>query len=94
LVRLNSALLRLPQHRLGNIDAANPAVARILRQRDAGADADFQDAAADALGRGDRRVAAAFKHRAEDEIVDRRPPRIGLGDGVGVEVGLRKRAHA
>ena len=33
----------------------------------------------------DRGLAAALEHGAEHEIVDRRPARIGLGDGVLVE---------
>ena len=60
-------------------------VARIVRQRDAGADADLEDAAADALGRRDRGLPAALEHRAEHQIVDRRPARIGLRDRVLVE---------
>ena len=59
---------------------------RIIRQRNAGADADFEDAPADALGRRDRGLAAALEHRAEHEVVDRRPARIGLGDRVACRV--------
>ena len=57
-------------------------VRRIVGQRDAGADADVEDAPADPLGRRDRGLAAGVEHRAEDEIVDRRPARIGLRDRV------------
>ena len=58
---------------------------QVIRQRQAGADADFEDAAADAFGRSDPGLAAAIEHRAEHQIVDRRPARIGLGDAGIVE---------
>ena len=45
--------------------------ARIVGQRDAGADADLEDAAADALGRLDRGPPAALEHRRRTP--DRRP---------------------
>ena len=90
---LGDPLLRLAQHRLGNVDAANAAGARIIRQRDAGADADLEDAAADAFGGGDRGLPAALEHRAEHEIIDRRPARIGLGNRVLVELGARQIGH-
>ena len=90
---LDDPLLRLAQHRLGDVDAAQPVGARIVRQRDAGSDADFEDAAADALGGGDRRLAPALEHRAENQVVDRRPARIGLGDRVLVEFGPRYAVH-
>ena len=44
---LAHALLRLAQHRLGIVDADDAVGARIVGQRDAGADADFEDAPAD-----------------------------------------------
>ena len=88
------ALLRLAQHRRGNIDAAKPAVLRIMRQRNSGADADFENAPADALGGGDRGVPAALEDRAEDEVIDRRPPRIGFGDHLIVQIRVRQSAHA
>ena len=59
-----------------------------------GADADFKDAPADALGRGDRRLTAALENRAKDEIVKRRPARIGFGDGLRVQIDFRQSAHA
>ena len=90
---LGDPLLRLAQHRLGNIDAADAAGARIVRQRDAGADADLEDAAADALGGGDRGLAPALENRAEHEIVDRRPAGIGLRDRLLVEFGVRQIGH-
>ena len=34
--------------------------------------------------------APAFEHRAENKIVDRRPPRIGLGDGLLVEFRMER----
>ena len=60
-------------------------VQRIIGQRQAGPDADFENAAADPFGRRDRCFAAALEHRAEYEIVDRRPAGIGPGDRVLVE---------
>ena len=51
------ALLRLAQHRLGDVDADRLRGARIIGQRDAGADADVEDAAADAVGLRDRSTA-------------------------------------
>ena len=75
---LRYALLCLAQHRLGNVDAAQPDIGRIVGQRHPGADADFKNAAADAFGGGDRGVAAVLEHRAEHQVIDRRPSRIGL----------------
>ena len=51
-------------------------------QRNAGADAHFEDAAADPLGRRDRLTAALTEHRPEDEIVGGGPAVIGGGDPV------------
>ena len=50
--------------------------------------------AADALGRGDRRLAAALEHRAEHEVVDRRPARVGLGDASCVELARHRARRA
>ena len=47
--------------------------AGIVRQRYAGADPDLENAAADPLRRLDRGLPAALEHRAEHQIVDRRP---------------------
>ena len=44
--------------------------------------------AADALGRGDRGLAAALEHRAEHEVVDRRPARVGLLDRASLSSSL------
>ena len=41
---------RVQQHRLAQIDADDAVVARVIRQRDAGADADFENASARAAG--------------------------------------------
>ena len=87
---LGDPLLRLAQHRLGDVDAAEAVGARIVRQRYAGADPDLEDAAADAFGGGDRGLPAAFEHRAEHQIIDRRPARIGLGNRLLVELGADK----
>ena len=77
--------LGLAQHRLADVDAEQAVAARIVRQRDAGADADLEDAAADPLRGPDRRGAAQRKHRAEHHVIDRRPARIGLFDKFLIE---------
>src|SRR5262249_24763088 len=84
---LVDALLRLAQHGLGNVDAAKTVGAGIVRQRYAGADSHLEDAYADAFGGGDRCMAAALENRAERELIDCRPRRVGLGDRLLVELG-------
>ena len=78
------ALIRLAQHRLRQIDADDSVPSRIVGQRNPGADADFQNApalrTARQLGRYDRGAPAGIEHRAEHQIVDRRPERIGALD--------------
>jgi hypothetical protein len=59
---------------------------RIIEKRNAGADPDIEDAAADALGCRDRRLAARIEHCAEDEVIDRRPARIRLCHRVDVDL--------
>src|SRR6185295_20017447 len=59
--------------------------ARVIGKRNAGADADFQNAPADALRSLDRSFSATLEHLAEDEIVDRRPARVRLFDRVPIE---------
>src|SRR5262249_22619369 len=73
---------------------AQPTVVGIKRQRDSGADADFEDASADPFGRGHGGVPTALEHSAEDQIVNRRPARIGFGDSKIVEIGARANVHA
>ena len=80
------ALLRLAQHRLGDIDAAQFRGGRIIRQRQSGADADIEHPAADPVGFGDGRLAALVEHLAEHQIVDRRPAPISLCDPRAVDV--------
>src|SRR5262249_57137369 len=75
---LEDALLRLAQHGLGDVDAAEAVGARIVRKRYAGADPHLEDAAADAFGGGDRGVAATPRDRAEHEIINPRPARLSL----------------
>jgi len=87
-------LVRLAQHRLAVVDTHDPLRGRIIGQRNTGADADVEDAPADALGRGDRSLAAGVENRAEDEIVDRRPARIGLRDRVDVDFARHRPRHA
>ena len=79
---LGNAPPGLAQHRLGDIDADQPIGAAVVGQRNAGADADFENAPANPFGRRDRRLAAMFEHASEHEAVDRRPPRIGPRDRV------------
>ena len=55
---LDDALLRLAQHRLGNVDADQAVAARVVRQRDAGADADVEDAPARRQARSAAAIAA------------------------------------
>src|SRR5262249_12965114 len=86
---LDDALLRLAQHGLGDVDAAEAVGARIVRERYAGADPHPEDAAADAFGGGDRGVAATPENRPEQQIVNRRTTRIGLGDRLLVELCAR-----
>ena len=59
---------------------------RVVGQRDAGADADLEDTAADPLGRLDRGAPAALEHRAEHQVVDRRPAVIGLSTAFRLDV--------
>jgi hypothetical protein len=81
-----NALLRLLQHRLRNVGAEDAQVRRILRQRDAGADADLEHAAADLVGGMDCRLAALAEHAAKHEVVYRRPAIVGLLDHLAVEI--------
>src|SRR5262249_28617600 len=83
---LVDAFLRLAQHRLGNVDAAYAIGRGIVRQRDAGADADFKDAAANAFSRSDGGLASPLENSAEDEIIDRSPSRIGFRDCLSIEL--------
>ncbi len=83
---LGDALLGLLQHRFRNVGAEDADVLAIERQRDAGADADFEHAAADLVGGLDRGLPALAEHAAEHEVVDRRPAVIGLLDRLAVEV--------
>ena len=62
----------------------------IERQRDAGADADLEHAAAELVGGLDRGIAALGEHVAKHEIVDRRPAVIGLLDRLAVEIQLTR----
>ena len=75
---LDDALARLVEHRGRNVDADDTVLPRVVGQRDAGPDADLEDASADPLGRHDRGAPAAFEHRPEHQVVDRRPAVIGL----------------
>ena len=84
------ALMRLAQHGLGDIDADDAIDARVAGQRNAGADADFQNApaggAAELLRRRDRFLPSALEHRAEHQVIDRRPARIGAFHALLVDI--------
>src|SRR5438552_3471039 len=67
--------------------------AAILRQRDAGADADLEHPAADPVGGRNRRPAALAEYAAEYEVVDRCPAVIGLLDHFAVEVEFDDFCH-
>ena len=82
---LGDALARLAQHRLGEVDADDPAGARVVWQRESRADANLENAPADPLARGDGGAVAALEDLREHDIVDRRPPCVGLGDRLPVE---------
>jgi len=71
------------------MSTAKTVAAGIVRQRYAGADSHLEDASADAFGGGDRCMPAALENRAEHEIIDRRPARVGLGDHLLVELRAR-----
>src|SRR5262249_16410882 len=81
-------LCGLFQHRGRNIDAAEPRCSLVIRQGNTCADTDLKDATTDPFGRCDRGGASALANRAKYEIVDRRPARISLGDGVPVEIEM------
>jgi hypothetical protein len=79
------ALLRLAQHRLGNIDTDHFMRLVEIGKFQAGADADVQNAAADA-GRGvGRRAAPHVEQRAENDVINGRPAGIGFFDGSAVQ---------
>ena len=87
---LDDAVLRAAQHRRRDVDADQAIFPVVALQRDAGADADFEDAparcTASPLGGGDRRPPAALKHRAEHQVVDRRPALVSLRDPRAVDI--------
>src|SRR5262249_43934631 len=70
--------MRLTQHGLGEIDANKLGCARIIGKREAGSDADLQNASACALGRGNGHAPCMLENGPKNKIIDRRPARIGL----------------
>src|SRR5262249_37441438 len=86
--KLADPLLGLAQHRLGAASAARTLAARILRKRYAAPPPALEGAPADAFRGGDGGMSAALEYRAEHEIIDRRPSRIGLRDRLLVEVRI------
>src|SRR6478752_621068 len=90
---LVDALLRLAQHGLGDIDAANTVAARIVGKRYAGPDSHLEDAPTDAFGGRDRGMSPALENSAEHEVIDGCPSRIRLGDGVLVEFRMLQVSH-
>src|SRR5208282_34904 len=77
--------MRLAQHWLGEVGADKARGARITGQRNAGANPDFEDAAAGAFRRLDGGAPGAREERAQNKIIDWRPARIGLLDRAVVE---------
>ena len=80
------AFAGLAQHRLRNIDAADFRGARIIGQRQAGADADIENAPADLVGQRDRGLATGIEDLPEDEIIDRCPSGIRLRHSGAIDV--------
>src|SRR5437868_8244133 len=80
--------LCLFEHRLGDVGTENADVRRVLRQRNAGADTDFEHAAADPIGGGNGCPPALAEYAAEHEVVDRGPAVVGVFDRGTVEVQL------
>src|SRR5262249_11473461 len=85
-VEFGDPFARLAQHCLGNVDAEQTGGARVVRERDAGPDPDLEHAAADAFRGRNRRLPPALEHRAEHEVIHRRPTGIGFRDGAVVDV--------
>src|SRR5262249_14880199 len=78
--------LGFAQHRRRQVDTAQAVWGRVTGERYSRADADFEEAAADAFRRSDRRFAPALEHGAEYQVVDRRPASISFGDYGFVEL--------
>ena len=78
---LGNALVRFAQHRLREIDADKSVSSRIVWQRDPGTDPDFENPpallATSLFGDSDRGAPASIEHRAEHQVIDRCPSRIG-----------------
>src|SRR5215831_14822829 len=89
-IECSYALPSLQQHRFGNIDTNNAVGAGVTRQRYTGADADLKNATSNPFSGFDRYLAAAFKHRSEYQIVNRRPSRIGSCNGFFVEFAVHR----
>ena len=70
--------LCLAEHRLRKIDSNYAILWGVARERDTGANPDFEDPATDPLCRGDRRPTPAIEQSAKDQIVYRSPARICL----------------
>ena len=69
---------RLRQHLGRHIDAGDLGIGAEIRQRQAGADADLENALARlAVGDAHRILAAGMKHRSENEIVGPREQAVG-----------------
>src|SRR6202048_4385941 len=81
-----NARMRLAQHWLAIIDPDQPVCSRVIGQRNPGADPDFKNASADALGSCNRGLAAGVEHRPEHEVIERRPTRIRLGNRADVDL--------
>ena len=84
--QIGDARPRLAQHRFRDIGAEDAQVRRVLRQRDAGADADLEHASADAVGGENGGLPALAEHPAEHQVIDRRPAVIGPLDHLAIEI--------
>lgn len=70
--------LRLAKHRFGKIYPDYAVLRGVARERNASADANFENPATDLLRCGDRLPPPAIEHGAKDQIVDGSPARIRL----------------
>ena len=86
---LVDALLRPPQHRLGKINADDAGAWHEHRQLQPCADADIEHQPAGLRGGGGAGAPARMQRRVKNEIVKRRPVRIGLAHMACLDFWLR-----
>jgi hypothetical protein len=76
------------EHLARDVDAGDAHLARIKRQRDAGADAHLEHAVAGLeLQRIEHRLASRLEHGAEDHVVHSRVAPVGRFDGFDLHFG-------